>query len=82
MLRGEVKVLDRGGRVGESVRCEVVGDAVDVVSTGLELSEVEAGGGVGDDIEAGAGGECELFGVAAGEGGDEVVFGVVDVLAC
>ena len=34
---------------------------------------------VGDDIEAGAGGECELFGVAAGEGGDEVVFGVVDV---
>ena len=55
-------------------------DVVDVASSGFELAEVAGVGGVGDDVEVGAGGERELFGVALGESVDEVVFGVVEVL--
>ncbi len=80
MFRGEAKSFDCGPGVGEPVLLEVVGDRVDVASTVVELGEVVGVGGVGDDVEVGAGGERELFGVALGERVDEVVFGVVDVL--
>jgi hypothetical protein len=76
-----MKSLDCCAGVGESVLLEAMADGVDVASTVGELAEVEGVGGVGDDVEAGAGGERELFGVASGEGRYEVVFGVVDVLA-
>ena len=51
-----------------------------MASAVVELAEVERGCGVGDGIEVGAGGERELFRVASGQGGDEVVFEVVDLL--
>ena len=80
MLRCELESFDRRVGVGESLEFEVVGDTVDLLSPCFELAEVEGGCGVGDDIEAGRGGERELFGVAAGQRRDEVLFGVVDVL--
>ena len=80
MVRREAEALERGVWIGKSLCPEAMDSGVDVTLAFGELAEVEVVGGVGDDVEVGACGERELFGVAVGERVDEVVFGVVDVL--
>ena len=80
MVRRETEALERGVWIGKSLCPEAMDSGVDVTLAFGELAEVEVVGGVGDDVEVGACGERELFGVAVGERVDEVVFGVVDVL--